>query len=349
MCLQNAEFSMGLVVPPSITHDINILLPNDLKKSSFYVASIWDSTKMIAKYLTGEKVYGSSEIRKPKTPPNTDTITLDVMCNVKLDTVLLVIMNGNDYLPKVKGVAGGFDAFFAAYFKLVKNQLKNGNAAESSTFLLSTDNNALSINVPFFLKLFKRLLKSQPPRIKQTVEEGVENSHLQLGILNNLCESKMLPNPMVISRIGDGDVSCFQSELSKMKSKLKSKTQQSLDIVYGKDIEIVRMTLGDYNSFESSKWNTTVLGDSDGHGVVSRMISDDNNAGKCYLFEVPHRKGMPLGETKHRLACLALEEIFGKENMNLFGYDDSDADEEEVSDEKVSLLYCMCRLSYGFI
>lgn len=331
--------SMGLIVPPSITHDINILLPRELKKTSFYVASLWDSTKMLAKYLTGEKIYGASDSTKRKTPPKSDAITLDVMRSVKLDSVMLVIMNGNDYLPKIKGVVGGFDSFFTQYFKMIKAHLKNNKVP---TFLLSTDNNTLSINVPFFLKLFKRLLKFQPPRIKRVLEEGVENSQLQLGILNNLCEAKMLPNPVEISKIGKGDGSCFQSELSKMKSKLKTRTQESIDTVYGKDIEIVRLTLGDYNGFESSKWNTTMLGESDGHGVVSRMISGKNNAGRSYLFEVPHRRGTPIGETKHRLACLALEEIFGKENMDLFGYDDSDNNDEEDNDEKVSSQYCLC-------
>jgi hypothetical protein len=31
-----------------------------------------------------------------------------------------------------------------------------------------------------------------------------------------------------------------------------------------------------------------------------------------------------------RLACLALEEIFGKENMNIFGSEDADDFNEEV-------------------
>ena len=51
---------------------------------------------------------------------------------------------------------------------------------------------------------------------------------------------------------------------------------------------------------------------------------------RSYLFEIPHKQGFPNKSTKLRLACLALEEIFGKENLNLlFGSQDDDDDEDD--------------------
>ena len=329
---------MGLVVPPTITHNINILLPRELKKTSFYVASTWDTTKMLAKYMTGEKIYNNPGVKRKRKLPSNGAITLDVMTNVKLDAVMLIILNGNDYLPKARGVSGGFDSFFETYFKLVKTRMKKEDSNIGSFIINIDSKNRMSMNVPFALKYFRAMLKYEPPEMMRLIEEGegTDFSQYQLGFLHNLCEAKMLPNPLEIQTFQQGDTSHFESELSKLNSKLKSKTQTSIRDVYGEEIEIVRMTLGNCNDTES-EWNTTILGESDGHGVVSRMIPEDENKGRSYLFEVPHRHGGPLSETKKRLASLALSEIFGKENMHLFGIGFSDIDEVEENSKAVSI------------
>ena len=334
---------MGMVVPPSVTHNINILLPRELRKTSFYIASMWDTTKMLAKYLTGEEIYGNPNARKSKTRPNNESITLDIMKKAKLDLVLLVILNGNDYLPKVRGVSGGFDSFFASYFKLVKAQLKKNESADPATFLINVDeDNKLSINVPLALTYFQKMLSYEPPEMVRLIEDGTEidTTQYQLGVLNNLVDAKMLPSPIQIQTIQIGNSSYFESELKQLNSKLKREALKSIESVYGEDVEIVRMTLGEheFDGKESSTLNATILGENDGHGVIARMIPE--NDGRSFLFEVPHRQGGSLQETKRRLACLALEEIFGKENMDLFGYDDAIDDSEvgdnDLSNEKVS-------------
>lgn len=271
---------------------------------------------MLSKYVSGEKIYGDLSLKRSTVNANIDKISLDAMSSVKMDIVLLVIMNGNDYLPKLRGVIGGFDPFFMQYFKLIKAELQ-GDKGAGSLFLLGKDNDGtLSINVPFALAFFRRLLKHEPREIKRVVNgnEVNDNYQSQLEILINLCESKMLPYPLEITRIYREE-SYFESELSRMNAKLRSETKQSILEVYGKHVEIVRLTLGNYPFDDASnmpKLKTTVLGKSDGHGVVSRMISDEKNEGRSYLFEVPHRRSEPLRDTKHRLACLALEEIFGR-------------------------------------
>lgn len=328
-----------MVIPPTVTHNINILLPRELKQTSFYVASIWNTTKMLAKYLTGELTYGNSGgHRQPKRQASNDAITLVTMSHAKLDTVLLIIMNGNDYLPKVRGVQGGFDSFFSTYFQLVKDQLEKNDAGSDSMFMIHINSdNMLSINVPFALAFFREMLRFEPHEMARLVEQGdVSVPQYQLGVLYNLCEARILPHPLCIETTDKGD-SHFERELLQLNSKSKRK---SIKAIYGQDIEIVRMTLGNYpfDARESSKWNTTILGRSDGHGVVSRMISEENSNGRSYLFEVPHRRNSSLTKTKRRLACLALEEIFGAENMELFGYDDSnESDDDDINDEKVNI------------
>ena len=335
-------------MPPSVTHNINILLPRELRKTSFYIASMWDTTKMLAKYLTGEKIYGNPNARKSKTRVNNKSITLDITNRAKMDLVLLVIMNGNDYLPKVRGVSGGFDSFFASYFKLVKAHLKsNEESSDQSSFLINMNKDSkLSINVPFALKYFQKMLSYEPPEIARLIEDGseIDTTQYQLGILHNLCDAKMLPSPIRIQIVQIGNSSYFET-IQRLNSKLKSETLKSIESFYGEDVEIVRMTLGEheFDLEESSMLNATILGENDGHGVIARMIPEDKDKGRSFLFEVPHRQGGLLQETKRRLACLALEEIFGKENMDLFGYngaidDSEEVDDDDLSNEKVSKL-----------
>jgi len=328
---------MGMVVPPTVTHNISILLPREMKKTSFYVVSMWECTKALAKYLTGEdskRQHGRTEKK----------ITLGGIKNAKLDLVMLIIMTGNDYLPKVRGVGGGFDAFFSTYVNLAKSQLeKNERDADSTSFMIEVDDdNRLSINVPFAISYFRRMLKFQPPKLLRLMEEGHDNSQFELGLLHNLVEASILPSPMEFQTIQRGDTSYFQSELWQLSSKFNKRTPRFIKDVYGDDVEIVRLTLGKYPIDEALKGNTTILGKNDGHGVISRMIpapGHADNAGRSYLFEVPHRQGGALKGTKHRLACLALNEIFGSENMDVFGYDTSDINGEvdlvEHDDDKV--------------
>ncbi|KAL3800357.1 hypothetical protein HJC23_003653 [Cyclotella cryptica] len=328
---------MGMVIPPSVTHNISILLPREMNKTSFYIVSMWESTKALAKYLTGEDAPDKPRRKKKQKKQDEGMgkkITLGGIKHAKLDLVLLIIMTGNDYLPKVRGVGGGFEAFFATYVNLVKSQLeKNGRDADSTPFMIAVDDDdRLSINVPFAISFFRNMLKFQPPRLLRLMEEGNDNSQFELGLLHNLVEASILPSPMEFQTIRPGDNSYFKAELWQLSSKLNKKTPRFIKDVYGHDVEIVRLTLGKYPIDEAMKGNTTVLGQSDGHGVISRMIpapGNNDNVGRSYLFEVPHRQGGALKGTKHRLACLALNEIFGSENMDVFGYDNSDIDGDD--------------------
>ena len=60
-----------------------------------------------------------------------------------------------------------------------------------------------------------------------------------------------------------------------------------LDNVFGEDVEIVRMTLGNFpEDLNTDEIESTVIGESDGHGVISRMVKS-NTSDRSYLFEIP--------------------------------------------------------------
>lgn len=336
---------MGLVVPPSVTHNIHIILPREGKRNSFYRVSIWETTKMLTRLLKGDATYGSKKAKnKTNSCKKARQLTLAELSSAKMDAVVLIIMNGNDYLNKLRGGNGGFDAFFKSYLDVAKVWIEKRDDGGPNASLIHLDaDNSLSINVPFALAFFRQLSTySQQPRKPSKLTDRSDSVNSQLGVLNNLVEAKMIPAPMEFQTIRPGDSEYFQNELWEMNAKMKQNVTAMMEEVYGAGVEIVRLTLGpssEDNFFSDQyKVETTVLGKSDGHGVITRMIKSgdgiNGGGGRSYIFEVPHRQDSSMKATRHRLACLALEELFGIDNMEeLFGYGDAKSNDEGVEDE----------------
>jgi len=328
---------MGLVVPPSITHNIHVILPGERGKSM--VASVWQTTRMMARMIEGTATYGTKRSKKSKIKRKRQ-LSLNEINQARIDTTLLIIMNGNDYLPKLRGCRGGFDTFFKIYINLVKQWIDRKEHVEGDSFLINFDsmNNELYLNVPFAIAFFKKLANDSDtvmPYKDRTSEDGSPSSQSELGSLNNLVEAKILPGPLSFETINPED-SAFKQEVWEMKSKLNHST------IFEDGVEIVRLALGNYFPEDCQPFSTkpdkdifnTVLGESDGHGVISRMIRRDNSTkssgGRAYIFEVPHRSKRSMKATKVRLARLALEDIFGIENLDsLFSGGNVDDDDDD--------------------
>lgn len=239
-----------------------------------------------------------------------------------------------DYLPKIRGCRAGFDSFFEAYLNLVRMWLEKG----LDPFLITFDeNNKLCFNVPFALAFFQAMSSDiqMPTFTTDRSKDGSPARGTELGTLLNLVEANILPKPARFKTISPKE-SSFQRELWEMNSKIKENTTRVIDEVFADGAEIVRLTLGDFPT-DTSTGNEILFTSVDGHGVISRMSQrkDTSNkvGGRSYLFEVPHRQESSVKSAKYRLACLALEEIFGKDNLDvLFG--GSDGDENDL-EEKV--------------
>mmetsp|Transcript_32656 Transcript_32656/g.74048 ORF Transcript_32656/g.74048 Transcript_32656/m.74048 type:complete len:401 (+) Transcript_32656:1203-2405(+) len=137
----------------------------------------------------------------------------------------------------------------------------------------------------------------------------------------NLVDAKICPGPLKFGTIRPGNPA-FASEFEKMNPKVKAKN------FVEDDIEIATMTLGTFPVSDES--NSTLMAFShDGHGVIARQ-SKKSTSKRSFFFAVPHRQRRSMRNTKHRLASLALDDIFGKGNVkDLFGLDeDGDSDAE---------------------
>jgi len=294
---------MGLVVPPSITHNIHVILPEDKGKS--LVASVWETTRTMARMIEGTATYGIKATKNAKSGKKKRSLSLSQINQVRIDTSLLIIMSGNDYLPKLRGCKAGFDSFFEVYLERAKIWMDRG---KDDPFLINftAGTNELFLNVPFALSFFQALAsESQIPTPRDKSEDNLSSSQSQLGTLINLVEAKILPTPISFDIISPEN-SHFHQELWEMNAKLNQNTSDVLSEVFVDGAEIVRLTLGHFPDDNATSLNETTMAatggeerfatflrGADGHDVISRMRRSESNTkagGKAYIFEVPHRK-----------------------------------------------------------
>lgn len=287
---------MGLVIPPSITHNIHVILPG--VKGESLVVSVWETTRIMTRMIEGTAIYGTESTKKAK---RTRSLTLDQVNQARIDTALLVILNGNDYLPKLRGCTAGFNSFFPVYLDLVKSWMdKQSKSGSGDSFLVTLDDDGqLYMNVPF-AKAFFRALASKVEVSSYNYVSRDSSSTLQshLGHLNSLVEAKILPGPIDFNVISPED-SFFQQELYEMNSKLRENTTDLIREIFAEGAEIVRLTVGNFpENYMASKDMAAMKahdkkridpGAVDGHGVISRIMMS-KTGGRAYLFEIPHRQ-----------------------------------------------------------
>lgn len=315
---------MGLVVPPSVTPNLHVILPGESSKT--LMISVWETTRHLVGMLEGTAEYGKRPPKRNngKTKAKRELSKKEIQ-QVRMDAVLLVILNGNDYLPKLR-FTSTFESFFEVYLRkmnecLATRDMNNGEET-LKPFLINLDNGDISINVPFAIEFFREMAASNSsirlPKSGESLPTSSSMRQTELGILNNLVEARFLPGPINFQSVAPQD-SMYQSQLD-----------VDLDNIFGDDVEIVRMTIGNFpQDINTNDIESTLIGESDGHGVISRMIKS-KTSDRSYLFEIPHKQGFPNKSTKLRLACLALEEIFGRENLELlFGNENDDDDDED--------------------
>uniref|UniRef100_A0A7S2KJF7 Xrn1 N-terminal domain-containing protein n=1 Tax=Leptocylindrus danicus TaxID=163516 RepID=A0A7S2KJF7_9STRA len=222
------------------------------------------------------------------------------MMHVRMDLVLLLILNGNDYLPKLRGSAG-FNKLFHAYLRMLREWIERNNHDAAAIcddaeitevnyqrpFFLSDDhfmrnengNNAnnhyegISFNLPFCISFFRELANNAPQNLARREQmRPIEDSFTPLSSLYRFIDSGFLPP-------------C------------------------------------EFQILPSEK---------EGHETVRLMFVGANHPGwnNVSEFEVDHREKTNMQSTKQRLAHMALASVLGpdwEESIN-----DEKADYEEA-------------------
>jgi XRN 5'-3' exonuclease N-terminus len=155
----------AFLVPLSSTHNVFVLLPDGNKR--VLVVSIWEATRKLAS-LTRTNDFGS-------------------LIRVRTDFVFLLILNGNDYLPKLRSCTG-FNRLYQSYIKL----RRGGGGAVG--YLL--DPATLEINVDFAILYFLELDRTAEPLPPISRDEAVSIGITPLAIVNNFVASSLLPSPI---------------------------------------------------------------------------------------------------------------------------------------------------------
>ena len=177
---------MGLVIPPSITHNIHVILPG--VKGESLVVSVWETTKIMANMIEGTAIYGTESTKKAK---RRRSLTLDQVIQARIDTALLIILNGNDYLPKLRGCRAGFNSFFPVYLDLVKSWMddRSESGSRDSSLISLDDRGQLYMNVPFATAFFRALASNaEVTSYTDVVRDSLSTLQSHLGHLNNLVE-----------------------------------------------------------------------------------------------------------------------------------------------------------------
>ena len=87
---------MALAVPPSVTKNIFTLLPG--MRSTSLVVSVWETTRQIVGMIEGTARYGGGINGQAKLKQRIRSLTEKEVYQARIDAVLLIILNGNDYL-----------------------------------------------------------------------------------------------------------------------------------------------------------------------------------------------------------------------------------------------------------
>ncbi|CAB9505954.1 5'-3' exoribonuclease 2 [Seminavis robusta] len=161
----------SLAIPPSFTHNVFVLLPDGNQK--YLSVSLWETTRALAQFL----------------PRN--ILASEHFLRVRTDLVLLLILNGNDYFPKLRG-SSGFHKVFHAYLRTLREWLASGDQQHHPPFLVEPER--LTYNLPFCIAFFRRLEKLAPPGLlwganmttAATADAGSKGRNTPLAKFNGL-------------------------------------------------------------------------------------------------------------------------------------------------------------------
>mmetsp|Transcript_9399 Transcript_9399/g.11882 ORF Transcript_9399/g.11882 Transcript_9399/m.11882 type:complete len:1032 (-) Transcript_9399:343-3438(-) len=265
----------GLLIPPSITHNVFVILPSGSSKS--YSVSLWETTLTLARFLG------------PQFDPNNSM-------RVRTDLVLLLIMNGNDYLPKLRGIK--FNKLFHTYLYVLKKWLKESEIGTQVSTPYLIDPDTLEFNLDFCIRIFEHLASIAPRCILEPSELiPCRKSITPLSHLNTMVDSGLLPGPAKFERLE------FLNENNEVDN----------------EKEVLRLTLGDetINDMKANKNNK----------------KNADSVQSFFEFDAFHRVGRPLKKSKQLLANIALEDILGKDYMefsdDFVGNDTNESDDED--------------------
>lgn len=280
----------ALVVPVASTHNVFVLLPDGNKR--YLSVSLWEATRTLGRYL-----------------PH---VTTESVIKVRTDLVLLLILNGNDYLPKLRG-SSGFNKLFHTYLRL---QREWHSSDQSEAFLVDPD--TLQFNLEFCIAFFGRLAAMAPANLWSKDKAVITDRNSPLQQLNNMMESGFLPAPMKYMVIRDDDGDDERLEVNA--------TDEDYDDDDDDDVDDDDENSHDDDDEEEADGSAS--GDNDeGEQILVRLLLGEPGSEDFYTYEIWHPRGSTLKKARQKLAAIALTDLM----------DEQSSDTEDEADEGLGI------------
>lgn len=268
----------ALIVPPSCTHDIFVLLPEGSKR--YLAVSLWETTRALQRDYIHH-------------------MTMSSMMKIRTDLVVLFILNGNDYLPKLRG-SSGFSKLFQTYRKIQSKWYDEGRADEA--FLVDPD--TLELNLEFCMAFFSYLSEVSP--MAQLIDDRRVDSRTSfspLARLNNMVDSQILPTPARFTFM-DGDAG---------------------------EIDADDLENGDGVPLDGKPASTSENEDEAGEGSddqrLLKLTLGKTGSEDFYAYEMWWDVNKPTQAGRHKIAQMAIDDLLGLESSQ------SDLDADEVDED----------------
>ncbi len=205
----------AMVIPPSWTHNVFVMRPEDpdsskrkkknsslhtgkgspkkqtfntwTKRNTLHCVSLWEMTLSLDEYCRRNF---PKELYNPDERPEDQNLLLQI----RTDMVLLFMLNGNDYLPRV--VAVGFRNVLSTYLLLLENWARR---TETLTNIGLIDPNTLNFRSDFCADFFTILGKKAPTdreRMKSFTRSKNPKKKTYQSILNDMSAIGFLPTPI---------------------------------------------------------------------------------------------------------------------------------------------------------
>jgi len=288
----------GLVIPPSISHNVFVLLPDGNRK--YLSVSLWETTKTLNQFL-------------PKHLPSEATM------RVRTDLVLLLILNGNDYFPKLRG-SSGFHKVFHAYLRTLREWLADDDKDDQSAFLVEPE--ALTYNVDFCIAFFTRLKQLAPPSLLwsqqqnatgpdgEYIDHGRASRITPLAKFNSLVDSGFFPKPIywkVLDVRGKSEDD-FDEDDAEEEDFMEDEEGITHDLEEDDDEDDDEEDLDDDELDEEGE--ETLDATSNAQQLISLQIGKPGTD-DFVSYEIWQSRKKTMKRAKHRLASMALEDLFG--------------------------------------
>jgi hypothetical protein len=231
--------------------------------------------------------------------------------------VLLLILNGNDYMPKLRG-SSGFNKVFHTYLRLLHQWLDDKEQHPQAPFLVDPD--SLEFNLPFCVAFFRQLAQLAPSKFfNETFAQQPLRMSRQtpLGRLNDLVDSDFVPQPIRWSLVSSDD-----EDAEKLPMDEDEVEESSND-----ELGVIESVNGDDAKGKSDA--NGELGDDEEEAseqILMRLTLGKRGEDEFYEYELWHDVGEQLKKTKHRLALIALDDLMG---TDFYNEEEGESDEDD--------------------